>query len=166
MLQHWEDKHNKEHLRKITQDTSDEVQRLGRCVEEAKRQKLQDDRKLLQDQQSKKIELYDTEEAKTKVKLAARDMANAQKQEEQRLEEQQSRADFDNAAQEMQHIGVSGVRYSRGTQKHHKVAAECAARGAHVCVAALYALSDIWRRACFTLAFLGSGFQQCGVCRA
>jgi hypothetical protein len=102
MLQHWQDKHNKEHLRKITQDTSDEVQRLGRCVEEAKRQKLKDDRELLQDQQSKKIRLYDTLEAKTKEKLAARDIANAQKQEEQRLKEQQSRADFDNAAQELQ----------------------------------------------------------------
>jgi hypothetical protein len=165
MLQHWQDKHNKEHLRRITQDTSHEVQLLGQRVEETKRQKLAEDHELLQQQQSVKIGLYDSEEAKTKAALAVRDIANAEKQENQKLKEQQSRADFDHAAQELQQrqarlITLASLECDIQEELRNITRLLQSVPLEVRVLAALYALSDIQRRACFTLAFLGSGFQQ------
>jgi hypothetical protein len=102
MSQHWQDKHKKE-ARQVNAETgvNPEVERLQDIVKQTKIRKLEEDRELLQQQQTEKFKLYDEEEAKTKVALESRDHANADKQEKQQLQEQLSRTDYDNAAEEL-----------------------------------------------------------------
>ncbi len=102
MTQHWQDKHKKE-VRHVNAETgvNPEVERLQESVKETKMRKLEEDRELLQQQQSQKFRLYDQEEAITKKLLEGRDFAIADRQENQKLLEQQSRAEYDHAAEEL-----------------------------------------------------------------
>jgi hypothetical protein len=101
MKQHWQDKHNKEVRKQIIAAADQQKVHLEACVEETKKTKLKEDRELLQQQQAKKFRLYDEEEGKTKAALVSRDMSIADDQEKHKLQEQQSRSDYDNAAQEL-----------------------------------------------------------------
>jgi hypothetical protein len=102
MMQHWHVKHNQESRRSIIQHNTELLTLLGSRVEEAKRQKLAEDQELLQRQQDEKHKLYDEEERKTKDALTVRDIANAEKLEREKLHEEQTRAEYDKAAEELQ----------------------------------------------------------------
>jgi hypothetical protein len=114
--QHYRDKHEKEELQSIIRSNREQVSLSAKAVEDTKRQKLAEDRELLDQQRNEKFRLYDKGDRETEEVMAVRELANAEKQEKMTLQEQQSRANYDRAAEELQarqarHVTLASMEF-------------------------------------------------------
>jgi hypothetical protein len=100
--QHKRDKHERENRQIIIRGNREEVLRAAKNVEDTKKQKLEDDQMLQDQHRIEKGRLIDKVERGLAEAQEVRDAANADKQEKMTLQEQQSRANYDRAVEELQ----------------------------------------------------------------
>lgn len=116
MLQHHRDKHKRDVRQEIISVNREKVLKAASLVEKERGTKLKEDRELQDQQRIQKYSLYDKVERAEEEKMAGRDAANTEKQEKMMLQEQQSRANYDRAAEELQarqarHVTLASLEF-------------------------------------------------------
>ena len=114
--QHFRDKHKRDVRQEIISVNREKVLKAASLVEKERGTKLKEDRELQDQQRIQKYSLYDKVERAEEEKMAGRDAANTEKQEKMMLQEQQSRANYDRAAEELQarqarHVTLASLEF-------------------------------------------------------